>query len=154
MPESEKHVSVSETNLAQTHKWCTFQLNIRYKIIGMFHTATISAPMRGGQVCCALMLRCLCTANQPVTPAGAPGHHAPLRMPMCCQKWETEQAHVKTKTVRQKHLTHIHHQKSRPESAFFKYPFVFNVFTSFNLLCKSEVLQAFQRPWPLKFFFF
>lgn len=105
-------------------------------------------------VCCALMLWCLCTANQPVTPAGAPGHHAPPSMPMCCQKWETEQAQVNTKTVRQKRLTHIHHQKSRPESAFFKYLFVFNVFTSFNLLCKSEVLQAFQRPWPLDFFFF
>lgn len=74
----------------------------------MFHTATISTPVRRCRVCCDLMLRCLCTANQPVTPAGASGHHAalPLRMPMHYQKWETEQAHVNTKTVCQKDLTH------------------------------------------------
>lgn len=154
MPESEKHVSVSETNLAQTHKWCTFQLNIRYKIIGMFHTATISAPMRGGQVCCASMLRCLCTANQPVTPAGAPGHHAPLRMPMCCQKWETEQAHVKTKTVRQKHLTRIYTIKRADQNQHFLNTFLSLMYLQ-ALICSVSLkyYKHFSDLGHLNFFF-
>lgn len=60
--------------------------------------------------------------------------------------------HVNRNTVRQKHIPPTKTmEKSRQESAFFKHLFVFNVFTSFNLLRKSEVLQAFQRPWPLGF---
>lgn len=142
-----KNKSMYETNLAQTHKWCTFQFTTKYKIIRMFHAATISTPVHRW---------CLCTANQPVTPAGVPGHHAalPLRMPMCYQKWETEQAHVNTKTVHQKHLTHIHHQKSRPQSAFFLNTFLSLMYLQ-ALICSVSLkyYKHFSDHGHLNFFF-
>lgn len=81
-----------------------------------------------------------------------------LNTPRCYQ-FKLEQTHIfkstckkYRNTVRQKRIPPTKTmEKSRQESAFFKHLFVFNVFTSFNLLRKSEVLQAFQRPWPLGF---
>lgn len=80
-----------------------------------------------------------------------------LNTPRCYQS-KLEQTHIFKSTCEQKYSKTEAHtsptktmEKSRQESAFFKHLFVFNVFTSFNLLRKSEVLQAFQRPWPLGF---
>lgn len=44
-------------------------------------------------------------------------------------------------------------KRDKNQQFFFKHLFVFNVFTSFILLRKSEVLQAFQWPWPLGFIY-
>lgn len=80
-----------------------------------------------------------------------------LNTPRCYQ-FKLEQTHIIKCTCEHKNSkTEAHTSKHKlwkradKNQHFFKHLFVFNVFTSFNLLRKSEVLQAFQRPWPLGF---